>query len=43
MSVVKEGESWRITGRGAERAVLAFAKNLEGRLVYEVAKSYEAV
>jgi hypothetical protein len=36
MSVVKHGDSWRIEGDGAERAVLAFAKNVDGKLVYEV-------
>jgi len=35
MSVVKDGSSWRIVGGGAERAVLAFAKNVEGKLVYQ--------
>jgi len=37
MCVVKEGNSWRIAGNGAERAVLAFAKNVDGNLVYELA------
>lgn len=36
MSVVKDGDSWRIEGDGAERAVLAFAKDVDGKLVYEV-------
>jgi len=36
MSVVKHGDSWRIEGDGAERAVLAFAKDVDGKLVYEV-------
>ncbi len=37
MSVVQDGESWRIVGEGAERAVLAFAKAVDGQLVYELA------
>jgi hypothetical protein len=39
MSVVKNGNSWRIEGDGAERAVLAFAKNVDGNLVYELAQT----
>ena len=35
MSVVEDGASWRIVGEGSERAVLAFAKNVDGRIVYE--------
>ena len=35
MSVVKNGSTWRIVGEGAERAVLAFAKNVGGKVVYE--------
>jgi hypothetical protein len=37
MSVVKEGNSWRIEGEGAENAVLAFAKNINGHVTYELA------
>jgi len=36
MSVVKDGDSWRIEGDGAGSAVLAFAKDVDGKLVYEV-------
>jgi hypothetical protein len=36
MSVVKDGNSWRIEGDNAERAVLAYAKNVDGKLVYEL-------
>jgi hypothetical protein len=36
MSVVRDGESWRVVGEGAERAVLAFAKVVDGKLVYEL-------
>jgi hypothetical protein len=37
MSVVRDGNSWRIEGEGSDRAVLAFAKNVRGKLVYELA------
>ena len=37
MSVVRNGNSWRIEGEGAENAVLAFAKNVNGQLTYELA------
>jgi hypothetical protein len=36
MSVEKIGDSWRIVGEQADSAVLAFAKNVDGKLVYEV-------
>jgi hypothetical protein len=36
MSVIRDGNSWRIEGAGAEHAVLAFAKNVNGKLVYDV-------
>jgi hypothetical protein len=36
MSVVKDGSSWQIAGEGADRAVLAYAKNIDGKLVYEL-------
>jgi len=39
MSVVKDGASWRIAGEGAERAVLAYAKNVDGKIVYEFSPS----
>ncbi len=39
MSLVKDNGTWRIVGEGAERAVLAFAREVEGRLVYERADS----
>ena len=37
MSIVREGKSWRIVGDGSECAVLAFAKEVDGRLAYEFA------
>lgn len=39
MSVIRDGDDWRIEGEGAERAVLAFAKESDGHLVYELADS----
>jgi hypothetical protein len=39
MSVVKDGNSWWIKGDDTKRAVLAFAKNAGGRLIYEVAQA----
>jgi hypothetical protein len=41
MSVVKAGNSWRIEGEGAERATLAFARYVDGQLVYELATADE--
>lgn len=37
MSVVKAGDSWRVAGQGSERAVVAFAKVVDGQLAYELA------
>ena len=37
MSIVKDNNSWRIVGEGAERAVLAFARIVDGNLIYEQA------
>ena len=42
MSVVKEGASWRIVGDGAEHAVLAYAKNVDEKLVYEFSPAMQA-
>jgi len=39
MSVVKDGGSWRIVGEGSERALLAYAKNVDGKIVYELSPS----
>jgi hypothetical protein len=39
MSVVMDGHSWRIEGDGAERAVLAYACNVDGVLEYELAQA----
>lgn len=38
MSVVKDGNSWRLQGDDVERAVLAYANNIDGKLVYELAQ-----
>jgi hypothetical protein len=42
MSVVRNNNSWRIEGEQAERAVLAYAKNVDGNLVYELGNVAEA-
>jgi len=39
LRVERCGGSWRIVGEGAERATLAYAKNVDGKLVYELARS----
>jgi hypothetical protein len=39
MSIVKDGRGWSIRGEGSERAVLAFARNIQGRLQYEFASA----
>jgi len=39
MSIVKDGESWKIVGAGAGHARLAFAKIVDGKLAYELAGS----
>lgn len=36
MSVIQSGNFYRIEGKHADRAVLAFARNIDGRLVYEI-------
>jgi len=41
MSVVKDGNSWRIEGDVTRRARLAYARNVEGKLVYELAQAPE--
>jgi hypothetical protein len=43
MSVVKDGNSWRIAGDDTKRAVLAFARNVDGNLVYELAQGHGTV
>ena len=43
MSVVKHGNSWRIDGDDAERATLAYAKNVNGNLTYELVQAPEAM
>jgi hypothetical protein len=39
MRVEKIGDSWRVVGEQAGRAVLAFAKNVGGKLIYEFARA----
>jgi hypothetical protein len=35
MSIIKDAGAWRIVGDNAERAVLAFARVMDGKIVYE--------
>jgi hypothetical protein len=35
MSLVNDNGDWRVVGDGAERAVLAYARVVDGRLTYE--------
>ena len=41
MSVVRDGNSWRIEGDVTRRARLAYARNVEGKLVYELEQAPE--
>lgn len=41
MSLVADGDSWRIQGNDADRAVLAHAINVNGKLVYELTPTGE--
>jgi hypothetical protein len=43
MSVVKTADSWRIEGDETGRAVLAYAKNLNGNLVYELSQAPRSI
>jgi hypothetical protein len=36
MSLLKDGESWRVVGDGADRAVVAFAKAVDGKIGFEL-------
>jgi hypothetical protein len=36
MRVERVGTSWRVVGEGAHRAVLAYARNIDGKLAYEL-------
>lgn len=38
MSLVADGNGWRIEGKGSERAIIAYAKRVDGNLTYEVAR-----
>jgi hypothetical protein len=42
MQLERDGDSWQIVGEGAHRAVLAYAKNVDGNLVYELANTPRA-
>jgi hypothetical protein len=39
MRIERSGDTWKVVGRGSERACLAFAQIEEGRLTYHVEKS----
>ena len=41
MTIVENNNSWRITGEGSDRARLAFARIVDGRLIYELARENE--
>jgi hypothetical protein len=43
MRLLRDGRSWRIEGEQAERAVLAYAKNVNGKLVYRLERAAAAV
>jgi hypothetical protein len=36
MTVEPDGSTWKVVGEGSERAVLAYAKAVNGKLVYEL-------
>ena len=42
MKVVRHDDFWRIEGEGCEQAVLAFAKDVNGSLVYNVTEASAA-
>ncbi len=42
MTLVRDGSSWRIEGEGAERARLAYAKDVNGQVVYEIPQAASA-
>src|SRR5262249_5687366 len=39
MQLVPNGNGWRIEGEGAERAIVAYASNVDGKVVYELEPS----
>ena len=39
MQLVQNGNEWLIQGEGAERAVVAYARDIDGNLVYELQPS----
>ena len=43
MSLLEDGDGWRIEGNESERAVVAYAKNVDGNLVYEVARPHGTI
>jgi hypothetical protein len=43
MELVKVGDSWKIEGVGSERAVLAFAEEVDGKVVYQLEQAASTV
>jgi hypothetical protein len=43
MTIEKDQHVWRIKGKGAEQATLAYAVNIDGRIVYELDKGAESL
>jgi hypothetical protein len=41
LSLVREGDSWKIGGEGHERARIAYATIINGKLVYEFDRTLE--
>jgi hypothetical protein len=39
MRLVLTGNQWQIEGEGSEQAVIAYAKDVDGKLVYELEPS----
>jgi hypothetical protein len=43
MSLVEDGNGWRIEGNESGRAVVAYAKNVDGKLVYEMTRPHGTI
>jgi hypothetical protein len=41
MRIERSGDSWRIVGEGSERARIAYARRVDGHVVYEVERAAE--
>ncbi len=40
MTLVSDGNGWKVTGDGSERACVAYARNVDGKLVYELQPAF---